>query len=123
MKPRFDTQKDLHKLFQNPVSGKTGLNQRKNNYCHFNTEAQKADCLVAKPHCLDCGIFDENLEGFEMRKVRRIQHKQPKVGLTLHYLTKLFIFGFVTHPQHHDFFNVYCSFVSSDMICQNSKSS
>ena len=94
MKAGNDMEKDFHKLMNNAVYGKTCENQRKRSDIRLVTERDKAEKLVDKPHCLDVRIFDENLVGIEMRKVKLLLNKPSYIGFAVLELSKLLMLRF-----------------------------
>ena len=84
-----EMEKDFHKLMNNAVYGKTCENQRKRTDIRLVNDVQKAAKLLDKPHCLDVSIFDENLVGIEMRKVKLLLTKPSYVGFAVLELSKL----------------------------------
>ena len=84
-----EMEKDFHKLMNNAVYGKTCENQRKRTDIRLVNDVQKAAKLIDKPHCLDVSIFDDNLVGIEMRKVKLLLTKPSYVGFAVLELSKL----------------------------------
>ena len=84
-----DMEKDFHKLMNNAVYGKTCENQRKRTDIQLVNDRNKARKLIDKPHCIDVSIFDENLVGIELRKVKQMITKPSYVGFTVLELSKL----------------------------------
>ncbi|KAF0093416.1 MAG: hypothetical protein FD144_5964, partial [Rhodospirillaceae bacterium] len=63
-----DFEKDLFKLFNNSVYGKTMQNEAKYTDIRLEMDEQKAARLAEKPHCKNVRIFDENMVGIEMKR-------------------------------------------------------
>ena len=70
-----DMEKDFHKLMNNAVYGKTCENMRKRTDIRLINDVQKAAKLLDKPHCMKVSIFDENLVGIELMKVKLLLRK------------------------------------------------
>ena len=87
-----EMEKDLYKLMTNAVSGKTCENLRKRTDIRQVNDVQKAANLIDKPHFLDVSIFNENLVGIEMRKVKLLLTKPSYVGIAVLELSKLHMF-------------------------------
>ena len=72
----------------NAVYGKTCENQRKRTDIRLVNDIQKAGKLIDKPHCKNIPIFDENLVGIEMEKVKQVLTKPSYVGFAVLELSK-----------------------------------
>ena len=90
-----DVDKDFHKLMNNAVYGKTCENLRKRSDIRLLTDAHEAEKLIDKPHCLDVRIFDQNLIGIEMKKVKVMVNKPSYVGFAVLELSKLLMMKYV----------------------------
>ena len=84
-------EKDVFKLMNNSVFGKTMENQKKRTYLSLVTNEQKFRQLVAKPQFMDARIYSENLCAVESQKTRLLIKKTllrsvlcPGVGETPH---------------------------------------
>ena len=84
-----DMEKDFHKLMNNAVYGKTCENMRKRTDIRLINDVQKAAKLLDKPHCMNVSIFDENLVGIELMKVKLLMTKPSYVGFAVLELSKL----------------------------------
>ena len=82
-------EKDLFKLMNNAIYGKTCENIKKRTSIRLLSDIQKANQLVEKPHCLNFEIFSEGLVGVEMRKIRAKIDKPFYVGFAVLELSKL----------------------------------
>ena len=91
-------QKDFFKLMNNSVYGKTCENQKKRTDIRLVTDEQQVRKLIEKPHCKDFRIFNENLVGIELRKVRSHINKPFYTGFAVLELSKLHMYRF-----HYDY--------------------
>ena len=91
-------EKDLFKLFNNSVYGKTMQNEAKYTDIRLLLDEQKAARLSEKPHCKNVRIFDENMVGIEMKRTKRKITKPFEVGFTVLDLSKLLMYQF-----HYDY--------------------
>ena len=66
---------NFYKLVNDAPYGKTFENVVKRSDIRFVTEKDKARQLAEKPHCLDFRIFNENLIGVDIRKLRHFIDK------------------------------------------------
>jgi len=87
-----DIERDIHKLMNNSVYGKTCENQRKRTDIRLGNDRVEAGKLLDKPHCIDVRIFDENLVGVELRKVKMMLTKPSYVGFAVLELSKLHMY-------------------------------
>ena len=95
-----DMEKDLHKLMNNAVYGKTCENQRKRTDIHLVNDRVKAAKLMDKPDCVDARIFNEKLVGIEMQKVKMLLTKPSYVGFVVLELSKLHVFKYAIPTYH-----------------------
>ena len=70
----------FYKLLNNSVYGKTIENVAKRSDIRLVTEEDKARLLAEKPHCIDFRVFEDNLIGVEMRKLRHNINKPFQHG-------------------------------------------
>ena len=56
---------------------------------HVVGDRAKAEKLAFKPHCIDVRVFDEQLHGIELRKVKLLLNKPSYVGFAVLELSKL----------------------------------
>ena len=87
-----EMEKDVHKLMNNPLYGKTCENQWKRTDIRLVNDIQKAAKLLDKPHCKNISIFDENLVGIELEKVKQVLSKPSYVGFAVLELSKLHMY-------------------------------
>ena len=99
-------EKDFHKLMNNAVYGKTCENQRKRTDIHLVGDRAKAEKLAFKPHCIDVRVFDEQLLGIELRKVKLLLNKPSYVGFAVLELSKLLMMRCAITPLD----PLYCRF-------------
>ena len=78
----------------NAPYGKTIENVAKRSDIRLVTEEDKALQLAEKPHCLDFRIFEENLIGVEMRKLRHVINKPFQHGFCVLEWSKLKMYTF-----------------------------
>ena len=95
---RSDFAKDLFKLLNNAVYGKTMQNESKYTDIKLVTDEQKAARLSEMPHCKQVRIFEERLVGIELKKSERKISKPFDVGFTVLELSKLLMYQF-----HYDY--------------------
>ena len=87
-------EKDFFKLMNNSIYGKTCENQKKRTDIKLVTTEEKRKKLIEKPHCKKFRIFDENLVGIEMRKIKCLINKPFYVGFTVLELSKLHMYRY-----------------------------
>ena len=85
-------EKNFLKLMNNSIYGKTCENQKKRTDIKLVTTEEKRKKLVEKPHCTQFRIFDEQLVGIELRKVKNLVDKPFYVGFSVLELSKLHMF-------------------------------
>ena len=73
-------EKEVFKLMNNSVFGKTCENQKKRTSIHLVTKEQKFRELVAKPQFMDARIYSDNLCAVECQKTRLWINKPFYVG-------------------------------------------
>jgi len=99
-----DADKDFHKLMNNSVYGKTCENLRKRSDIRLVADAHEAEKLIEKPHCLDVRIFDQNLIGVELKKVKVLVNKPSYVGFAVLELSKLLMWQYASLISFIDFY-------------------
>jgi len=90
-----DVDRDFCKLMNNSTYGKSCENQRKRTDIRLLTDELAASKLIDKPNCLFARIFDENLLGVEMRKIKLVVNKPSYVGFAILELSKLLMYQYV----------------------------
>ena len=89
-----ENDRNYYKLMNNAVFGKTIENVAKRSDIRLVTEEEKARQLAEKPHCLDFRVFDDNLIGVEMRKIRHNINKPFQHGFCVLEWSKLKMYQF-----------------------------
>ena len=89
-----EVKQNFYKLMNNALYGKTIENLAKQSYILLGTEEDKARQLAEKPHCQYFRIFDENLIGVEMRKLRHVINKPCQHGFCVLEWCKLKIYTY-----------------------------
>ena len=87
-------EKNLIKLLNNAVYGKTCENQRKRMDVRILTSKDKAKKLVEKPNCLGFRRFDDNCLAVIMKKLSLLIDKPTYVGFCVLELSKLLMYQF-----------------------------
>ena len=87
-------EKDLFKLLNNSVYGKTCENLKKRSDIRLVTSAEKCRKLTEKPHCQGFKIFGENLAAVQLEKVVARIDKPTAVGFKVLEMSKLIMFEF-----------------------------
>ena len=75
-----EVKRNFYKLMNNAPYGKTYKNVAKRSDIRLVTKKDKARQLAEKPHCIDFRIFEANLIGVEMRKLRHVINKPFQHG-------------------------------------------
>lgn len=89
-----DFEKDLFKLMNNAVFGKTMENIRNRIVIHLVSNAQKLEKLIAKPEFLDSTIYNENLAAIHMAKKSIVYNKPIYIGLSVLDLSKTIMYEY-----------------------------
>ena len=77
---KIDFEKEFFQLMNNSIYGNTCENEKKWTDIKLITNEKKCKKLVEKPHCMGFKIFDEQLVGVEMRKIKTLINKPFYVG-------------------------------------------
>ena len=93
-KANNDFQKDLYKLMNNSVFGKTMENIRNRVDIKLVTDKKKAEKLSAKPNFKHCNIFNEDLIAIHMKKISLTFDKPVYLGMCILDLSKTLMFDF-----------------------------
>ena len=88
------TKKDFYKLINNAPYGKTIENVARRSDIRLCNDMNKARKLSEKPHCIDWRVFDEQLVGVEMRKIRANINKPFQHGFCVLEWSKLKMYNF-----------------------------
>ena len=86
-----DFQKDLFKLMNNPLFGKTMENVRKHKEIKLVTTENRRIYLVSEQNYYSTKFFTENLLAIEMRKTQISMNKAVYLGLSRFELSKIVI--------------------------------
>ena len=87
-------EKDFFKLMNNSVFGKTMENLRKRSNIKLETDQEHLLKLTRQPTYVSSKIFDENLVGVQMKKVRLVLDKPSYVGFSILELSKTLMYDF-----------------------------
>ena len=87
-------EKDFFKLMNNSVFGKTMENLRKKSNIYLKTDPNHLLKLSRQPTYVSSKIFDENLVGVQMKKVRLVLDKPSYVGFSILELSKTLMYDF-----------------------------
>ena len=86
--------KDLYKLMNNSVFGKTMENVRKRNDVRFPKDEKELRKLTASPRFHSQRIFKENLAALELLKISVVLDKPVYTGFSVLELSKLLMYQF-----------------------------
>ena len=86
--------KDIFKLINNSVFGKTMENIRNRSVIKLVTDKIKAEKLAAKPNFKHCNIFNEDLIGIHMKKTILTFDKPVYLGMCILDLSKTLMYDF-----------------------------
>jgi len=95
------TKKDFYKLMNNAPYGKTIENVARRSDIRLCNDMLKARRLAEKPHCIDWRVFDNQLVGVEMRKLRANINKPFQHGFCVLEWSKLKMFSFYALLKDH----------------------
>ena len=117
-------EKNLYKLMNNAVFGKTMENVRKHRDLKLATNWEGrcgAQKLIAKPNFKNSIIFNENLVAIELYKTQIVLNKPIAIGMSILDLSKITMYDFhykymLTKFQRDDVNLLYLFIVSSVMI-------
>ena len=93
-KANNEFEKDLFKLMNNLVFGKTMENIRNIVDIRLVNSEKKAKKLAAKPNFKHCDIFDENLVAIHMKKTKLVFIKPGYLGMCIVDLSKTLMYDF-----------------------------
>ena len=91
-KANNDFEKDLFKLMNNAVLGKTMGNVRKHRDIKLVTKERRRNYLVSEPNYHTTKFFSENLLAIEMKKIDIIMNKPVHLGLSILELSKIVMY-------------------------------
>ena len=87
-------EKDLYKLFNNAMFGKTMENIRKRMDLRLVTDSQKLEKLIAKPTFLDRTIYGTNLAAVHMAKRKLLFNKPIFIGMSVLDISKTLMYSY-----------------------------
>ena len=93
-KAKNNFEKDLFKLMNNAVFGKTIRNVRKHRNIKLVTKERRRSFLVSESNYHATKFFTENLSAIEMRKTKIPLNKPLYLGLSILHLNKTIMYKF-----------------------------
>ena len=115
---KIDFEKDLFKLMNNSVFGKTMENIRKHRYIKLVTTDRKRSKLVSEPNYHTINLISEDLSIIEMKKM----NKPIYLGLSILDISKTLMYEFwydYMKPKYND--NVRLCYMDTDSFIMNIK--
>ena len=119
---RNDVEKDLFKLMNNSVFGKTMENIRKHRDIKLVTTDKKRSKLVSKPNYHTINLVSENLSIIEMKKTKVKMNKPIYLGLSILEINKILMYEFwydYMKPKYND--NVRLCYMDTDSFVMHIK--
>ena len=117
-----DFEKDLFKLMNNSVFGKTMENIRKHRDIKLVTTDKKRSKLVSEPNYHTINLISEDLSIIEMKKTKVKMNKPIYLGLSLLEISKTLMYEFwydYVKPKYND--NVKLCYMDTDSFIMNIK--
>ena len=117
-----DFEKDLFKLMNNSVFGKTMENIRTHREIKLVTTDKKRSKLVSEPNYHTINLISENLAIIEMKKSKVKMNKPIYLGLSILEITKILMYEFCydyMKPKYND--NVRLCYIDTDSFIMNIK--
>ena len=117
-----DFEKDLFKLMNNPVFGKTMENIRKHRDIKLVTTDKKRSKLVSEPNNHTINLISEDLSIIEMKKTKVKMNKPIYLGLSILEISKTLMYEFwydYMKPKYND--NVKLCYMDTDSFIMNIK--
>ena len=117
-----DFEKDLFKLINNSVFGKTMENKRKHREIKLVTTGKKRGKLVSEPNYHISNLISEDLSIIEMRKTKVKTNKPIYLGLSILEINKILMYEFWSDymkPKYND--NVRLCYMDTDSFIRNIK--
>ena len=117
-----DFEKDLFKLMNNSVFGKTMENIRKHRDIKLVTTGRKRSKLVSKPNYHTINLISEYLSIIEMKKTKVKMSKPIYLGLSILEISKILMYEFWYHymkPKYND--NVRLCYMDTDSFVMHIK--
>ena len=119
---RNDFEKDLFKLMNNSVFGKTMENIRKHRDIKLVTTDKKKSKLVSEPNYHTINLISEDLSIIEMKKTKVKMNKPIYLGLSILEISKILMYEFwydYMKPKYND--NVRLCYLDKDSFIMNIK--
>ena len=119
---RNDFEKDLFKLMNNSVFGKTMENVRKHRDIKLVTTDKKRSKLVSEPNYHTINLISEDLSIIEMKKIKVEMNKPIYLGLLILEISKILMYGFwydYMKPKYND--NVKLFYMDTDSFVMHIK--
>ena len=119
---RNDFEKDLFKLMNNSVFGKTMENIRKHRDIKLVTTDKKTSKLVSEPNYHTINLISEDLSIIEMKKTKVKMNKPIYLGLSILEISKILMYEFwydYTKLKYND--NVRLCYMDTDSFIMNIK--
>ena len=117
-----DLEKDLFKLMNNEVSGKTMENIRKHRDIKLVTTDKKRSKLVSEPNYHMINYISEDLSIIEMNKTKVKMNKPIYLGLSILEISKILMYEFwydYMKPKYND--NIKLCYMDTDSFVMNIK--
>ena len=117
-----DFEKDLFKLMNNSVFGKTMENIRKHRDIKLVTTDKKRSKLVSEPNYYTINLISEDLSIIEMKKTKVKMNKPIFLGLSILEISKILMYGFwydCIKPKYDN--KVKLCYVDTDSFIMNIK--
>ena len=117
-----DFEKDLLKLMNNSVFGKTMENIRKHRDIKLVTTDRKRSKLVSEPNYHTINLISEDLSIIEMKKTKVKMNKPIYLGLSILEISKILMYEFwydYMKPKYND--NVKLCYMDTDSFIMNIK--
>ena len=121
---RNDFQKDLFKLMNSSVFGKTVENIRKHRDIKLVTTDKKRSKLVSEPNYHTINLISEDLSIIEMKKTKVKMNKPIYLGLSILEISKILMYKFwydYMKPKYNDHVRLY--YMDTDSFIMNIKTS
>ena len=119
---RNDFEKDLFKLMNNSVFGKTMENIRKHREIKLVTTGKKRSKLVSEPNYHTINLISKDLPIIEMKKTKVKMNKPIYLGLSILEISKILMHEFwydYMKPKYND--NVRLCYMNTDSFIMNIK--
>ena len=113
-----DFEKDLFKLMNNSVFGKTMENIRKHRDIRLVTTYKKRSKLVSEPNYHTINLISEDLSIIEMKKTKVKMNKPIYLGLSILEISKTLMYDYMK-PKYND--NVRLCYIYTDSFIMNLK--